>query len=100
MRLTRYRQKRIVHSQMALTPLQLRRLRATTHHGNRVRAARQALGLTQVQLAALLGLRQSTLSDIERQRYSDITIGTARKFADFFGCAIEDLFPARQAVAS
>lgn len=85
---------------MALTSTQLRRLRAdATGSGNRVRAARALMKMTQQQLADAIGLTQTTLSDIERQRYGTVTVDTARKLSDFFGCSIEDLFPAKQAVA-
>jgi DNA-binding XRE family transcriptional regulator len=67
---------------------------------NRVRAARQLLGLTQSDLSVAVGITQSSLSDLERQRYGGTTVDTARKFADLFGCSIEDLFPARAEVAS
>jgi DNA-binding XRE family transcriptional regulator len=86
---------------MALTPAQLKKLRKSDG-GNRIRAARQLVGLTQEQLAPLVGLTQAGLSDLERRRYGDTNLSTAQKFSEFFGCAIEDLFPARQqqAVAS
>lgn len=84
---------------MALTAAQLRRLKGTTANGNRVREARKLAGLTQQQLADELGFTQTGLSDLERQRYGSTTVETARKFAEFFGCAIEDLFPAKQEVA-
>jgi putative transcriptional regulator len=86
---------------MSLTSAQLRRLKTEVSNGsgNRVRAARAIVKMTQQQLADAVGLTQTTLSDIERQRYGTITLDTARKFAEFFGCAIEDLFPAKQEVA-
>lgn len=80
---------------MSLTAAQLYEVCQADSSGDRIRAARLALELTQVQLAAELGLTQSTLSYLERQRSADVTVETARKFAEFFGCAIEDLFPAR-----
>lgn len=85
---------------MALTSAQLKQVRRTPPGQSRVRSARHAAGLTQESLAAELGITQSALSDLERQRYADITLKTASKFADFFGCAIEDLFPAKAALAS
>jgi DNA-binding XRE family transcriptional regulator len=85
---------------MALTPSQLKKLRKA-EGGNRIRIARQLMGLTQQQLAPLVDMTQAGLSDLERRRYGDTNLSTAQKFADFFGCAIEDLFPApQQAVAS
>lgn len=41
---------------------------ATDSVGQRVRLRRKELGLTQVQLSALSGMRQSTISDLERGR--------------------------------
>lgn len=86
---------------MALTPKQLRQLRKTPvgHEGNRVRTAIQLSGTTQAAVAASLNLVQPYLSNVARGKYDDIGVENARKFADFFGCAIEDLFPAKQEVA-
>ena len=51
-------------------------------------------GVTQTVLAEAAGLTQPYVSDIARGRYRTITVDNARKFARFFGCGIEDLFPA------
>lgn len=56
-------------------------------------------GLTQAEVATVLAIPQSALSDFERARFPNVRIETARKFSVFFGCAIEDLFPAVDAVA-
>jgi hypothetical protein len=48
---------------------------------------------------SLAGLTQSYVSRVQSGRYQDLPGETMRAFADLFGCAIEDLFPARQAVA-
>ena len=53
-------------------------------------------GVTQVALAQALGLSQPYVSDVARQRYRNITVNNARRFADYFGCRIEDLFPPRR----
>jgi transcriptional regulator with XRE-family HTH domain len=66
---------------------------------NRLKAARELAGLTQQELAGALSMTQSTLSDIERQRWGATTVDTAYRFAVFFGCEIKDLFPAKQEVA-
>lgn len=84
---------------MPLTAAQLRKLRASDADG-RLRAARLALAMTQVQVAEAIGLTQSTLSDLERQRFPNSTLDTARKFAEFFGCSIEDLFPSKAEAVS
>ena len=83
---------------MPLTASQLGRLRKTSGGVNRIKAARQLAGLTQVALAKEVGVTQSALSDFERQRWVNTSVDTARKFAEFFGCVIEDLFPAKQEV--
>lgn len=83
---------------MSLSPKQLQMLRRDPS-ANRVRVARKALGLTQVQVCDALGLAQPYLSDVERRRYAHITVANARRLADFFGCAIEDLFPSEVEVA-
>lgn len=57
------------------------------------------LNLTQAQLADETGLAQPYISDVCRGRHSTITVDNAYKFTDFFGCAIEDLFPAKEQVA-
>ena len=73
--------------------------RRPADRGNRVAAAIDAAGVTQVVVAAATGLPQPYISDVVRGRYQTITVANARKFAEFFGCSIEDLFPARQEVA-
>lgn len=52
-------------------------------------------GLTQAQLAEAIGLSQPYISDVKTGRYNTLTVENAYKFADYFGCAIEDLFPAK-----
>lgn len=56
--------------------------------------------VTQLEVATATGLPQPYISDVARNRYQTITVENAHKFADYFGCTIEDLFPAREAVAS
>ena len=51
-------------------------------------------GITQTTLAAEIGLSQAYISNVVRQRHRTITVENGRKFAQFFGCSIEDLFPA------
>ena len=60
---------------------------------NRVAKAIALAGVTQVTVAEALGLPQPYVSDVARQRYKTITVENARKFAVFFGCSIEDMFP-------
>lgn len=80
-----------------LTAEQLDELRATPHDGaNRVRLARQFLKVTQLDVEAATALKQSFISAIENGKYSDLPLETSRRLARYFGCAIEDLFPARR----
>ena len=60
---------------------------------NRVARAISLAGVTQVNVAAVIGVTQAYVSDVARQRYRTITVEKAWKFANYFGCSIEDLFP-------
>lgn len=62
---------------------------------NRVAIAIRLLDVTQAEVAEGADLPQQYVSDVARNRYRTITVENAQKFADFFGCIIEDLFPAR-----
>ncbi len=76
-----------------LTEDQLRTLRSEPG-ANRVAKAISLAGVTQMAVAKEIGLPQPYISDIARRRYRTITVENARKFARYFGCRIEDLFPA------
>jgi transcriptional regulator with XRE-family HTH domain len=67
---------------------------------NRVKVAAALAGVEQQDIISGTGLTQPYVSDVYRGRYPRITVDNARKFAEYFGCAIEDLFPAREEVAS
>lgn len=86
---------------MALSTWHLRKLRKTPTPatGNRLRLAMELAGLTQLQLAAEIGLGQPYISAVARGQFETITVENAHIFARFFGCAIEDLFPAKHVVA-
>ena len=60
---------------------------------NRMARAMGLTRVTQTTLADAIGLSQPYVSDVIRGRYRTITVANARKFANFFGCSIEDLFP-------
>ena len=78
---------------------QLRRHRGADR--NRLAKAMDLASVTQVQIATGTGFTQSFVSKVQNGQYSDLPGETMRTFASFFGCAIEDLFPARrEAVAS
>ena len=55
----------------------------------RLKEIRRSLGLTQVQLAAVAGISQNRISDIENGRTSSLRIGTLERYADALGCDIE-----------
>lgn len=79
---------------------QLDELRRTPPGGaNRIAVAMRLATLTQVELAERTGFTQSYVSRVKDGRYSDLPTETTRAFAAAFGCSIEDLFPAREAVA-
>lgn len=78
-----------------LSPEDLKKLRRSPVNGkNRVKLAMDLAGMKQVQVAAALGRNQGYVSAIVRGAYADMPLETSRKWADLFGCYIEDLFPA------
>ena len=87
---------------MALTRKQLDALRETKPgpSGNRLANAIEILDIPMARVADGTGLRYTYVSDVTQGRWQTITVENAHKFAVFFGCHIEDLFPSREAVAS
>lgn len=90
---------------MSLTPRQLKSLRAAPigSSGNRLAGAIALADVTQADLARTVGMTQQYVNDVTRGRWQTITVENARRLANYFGCAIEDLFPSRheqQAAAS
>lgn len=84
-----------------MTPEQLEELhQKPVDRGNRVAAACDVVGCTQMDCARGTGFTAQYVSDVARGRFKTLSVENAHKFAAFFGCAIEDLFPAREAVAS
>ena len=84
-------------------PEQLKALRR--HRGkerNRLRAAMDLAEprVTQEKLAVHLEMTQPQISRLVRGDYVDVSVAVAGALAEFFGCSIEDLFPAEQKVAS
>lgn len=61
--------------------------------GNRLGFALRLARITQGSLARATGFSQPYISDVVRSRYGTITLDNAWRFARYFGCAIEDLFP-------
>lgn len=58
---------------------------------NRLREAREGLGLTQERLAERAGVSRQTINSIEAGRYVP-SLELALTFGQLFGCAVEDLF--------
>ena len=58
---------------------------------NRIAEKRKARGLTQQQLASLLGVTRQTIISLENDRYNP-SILLAHKIAQIFDARIEDIF--------
>ena len=58
---------------------------------NRVRELRKLKGLTQEQLAEVIGVSRQTINAIEKEKF-DPSLPTAFKMAKLFKTSIEDLF--------
>ena len=78
-----------------LTKKQLVSLRAASvpPGSNRVGLAISLARVSQTTLGREVGMNQAYVSDIVRGRYRNITVVNARRFARYFGCSVEDLFP-------
>lgn len=84
-----------------LTPDQLTALRAVPLGAmpNKLRIAMALAGANQIEICDETGYAAPSMSRLVTGRYQDASLDTCRKIAGYFGCAIEDLFPARQEVA-
>jgi hypothetical protein len=85
-----------------MTPKQLRELRSrqVTDTGNRLAAAFEITERSQAACVRETKFTAQYVSDMVRGRFQNISLDNAHEFARFFGCQIEDLFPARsEAVA-
>jgi transcriptional regulator with XRE-family HTH domain len=79
-----------------MTPKQLRDLRsAEAPSGNKLAAAFAIVERSQMDCSRATGLTPQYITDVKGGRFQNISVDNARKFAEFFGCAIEDLFPAQ-----
>jgi putative transcriptional regulator len=58
---------------------------------NKVRALRKLKGLTQEQLAELIGVSRQTINAIEKEKF-DPSLPTAFKMSQIFGLPIEEFF--------
>ena len=59
--------------------------------GNRLRELREAKGLTQAQLADLIGVSRKTVNTVENGVFIPSTV-VALKLAGALGCSVEELF--------
>ena len=59
--------------------------------GNRLRELREAKGLTQAQLADLIGVSRKTVNTVENGVFIPSTV-VALKLAGALGCSVETLF--------
>jgi DNA-binding XRE family transcriptional regulator len=84
-----------------LNPEQIKALRAVPLGSmpNKLRIALALVEARQSEVAAEIAYPVPSLSNLVNGKVEP-TIGTARKLSSYFGCSIEDLFPAREAVAS
>jgi hypothetical protein len=64
--------------------------------GNRLAAAFAITKRSQMDCSRATGMRPQYITDVKTGRVRDIRVESAHKFAKFFGCYIEDLFPARE----
>ncbi len=81
-----------------LSTKNLRELRrAQPAEGNRLRLAMKLANTTQVQVSAAIGIAQSQVSVDAAGKSAEISLDKARAYAEFFGCDVDDLFPAEQA---
>jgi DNA-binding Xre family transcriptional regulator len=82
-----------------VTPEQLEALRRTPLGSmpNKLRLAFTLANLRQVDAVEATGMAAANLSELVNGKYSAVSLETARRLATFFGCAIEDLFPKREA---
>ena len=76
-----------------LTKTHIQTLRRLKLGENRLSKALELAGITQTACALDLGYPSSYVSDLTRDRYQDMTLRNARKFSEYFGCSIEDIFP-------
>lgn len=79
-----------------MTPEQIQALRAVPlgEMPNKLRVAFALQGVTQTDAAEQAGLTGSRLSLLVNGKYRTVTVDEAGRLAKFFGCHIEDLFPA------
>lgn len=86
---------------MKLSPEQLAALKAVPlgTMPNKIGLALTLTGDSQTEVCDDTDIPRPNLSKIINGRYEGIQLETARKIAEYFDCQIEDLFPARAAIA-
>ena len=79
-----------------LSTHQLRNLRRRQlpRSGNKIALAFELSGTKARDLVKTTGLRAQYVSDVKCGRVRNLSVHNARRFAEFFGCGVEDLFPA------
>lgn len=83
-----------------LTAEQRDRLRrVSTPTRNNLALAMELADVTQNEVAAATEFSQAYISKIATGRYDDLPGETMRAFSRYFGCLMEDLFPAPDAVS-
>ncbi len=86
-------------SVVLLTTKQIAQVRRDREGRNGLACAMRLTGVTQVQLAEALEITQPVVSRLVNGQYSRIDLDQSRKIAAFFGCTVDDLFPAKAEVA-
>jgi predicted XRE-type DNA-binding protein len=76
-----------------LTKTHIQTLSRMPSKRNRVAKAIELGGVTQTAIAQDLGLTQTYISDVVRERFKTITLENAYVFSTYFGCGVEVLFP-------
>jgi transcriptional regulator with XRE-family HTH domain len=83
-----------------LTRKQLTELRQAPFRGpSKIKLAMELAGMTQVQIAAAVGVAQSQVSQDVNGQFSEMSLHKARAYASALGCTVDDLFPVNEAVA-
>lgn len=67
---------------------------------NRLQMAFALADVKQAEACDETGMSASDMSKLVRGAYQTLDVEKARTMADYFGCSIEDLFPARDQKAS
>jgi transcriptional regulator with XRE-family HTH domain len=80
-----------------LTKLRRRRLPRT---GNKIAIALELSEAKAMDIVRATGFAPQYVSDIKNGRTNNLKIASARKFATFFGCSIDDLFPPREGLSA